>query len=358
MDTFVSGLQHSIIHATMITGFVAMMMLLIEYLNVFSQGVWQRGLRGGRWKQYLLASFLGATPGCLGAFAAVSLYSHREISLGALVAAMIATSGDESFIMLSLIPKQAPLVFMALLFIGLAAGFLTDALFPEKMDKRVACSHEFDLHEEEICHCFPWGQLREQWRHCSLARGILSWSLSLFLFTVMTGELGPPIWNWIRVTLVIVSFTALFIVSTVPDHFLEEHLWKHILMVHVPRVFLCTFGTLLLMHLLLDQLQLDIWLQEKQLFVLLVACLVGLIPESGPHLIFLTLYAEGTIPLSIFLASSIVQDGHGMLPMLAESQQNLGMQFGIRSIPTMIIFVGGIEKSRQSGAMDSTTIIN
>ena len=41
-----------------------------------------------------------------------------------------------------------------------------------------------------------------------------------------------------------------------------------------------------------------------------------------------------------------------------ESQPNLGIQFGIRSIPTMIIFVGGIEKSRQSGAMDSTTIIN
>ncbi|MCK5034308.1 MAG: thiol reductase thioredoxin, partial [Candidatus Sabulitectum sp.] len=41
-----------------------------------------------------------------------------------------------------------------------------------------------------------------------------------------------------------------------------------------------------------------------------------------------------------------------------ESQQNLGVQFGIRSIPTMIIFVGSIEKSRQSGAMDSTAIIS
>ena len=41
-----------------------------------------------------------------------------------------------------------------------------------------------------------------------------------------------------------------------------------------------------------------------------------------------------------------------------ESQQNFGVQFGIRSIPTMIVFVGGIEKSRQYGAMDSTTIIN
>ena len=74
--------------------------------------------------------------------------------------------------------------------------------------------------------------------------------------------------------------------------------------------------------LVLDQFHFEIWLQENQLIVLLLACLVGLIPESGPHLIFLTLYAEGTIPLSIFLASSVVQDGHGMLPMLAVSKRS------------------------------------
>ncbi len=345
MNNFANGLQYSIIHAIMITGFVAMMMVLIEYLNILSRGVWRRGLRGGRWKQYFLASFLGATPGCLGAFAVVSLYTHREISLGALVAAMIATSGDESFIMLSLIPKQAPLIFILLFFIGLAAGFLTDTLFTEKMDNRVTCSHNFDLHEEDICHCFPWGQLQEQWRHCSSVRGVLCLSLSLFLFTVITGELGPPLWNWIRVTLVIVSLTALFIVSTVPDHFLKEHLWKHVVKKHVPRVFLWTFGTLLLMHLLLNQLQLEIWLQEKQLFVLLVACLVGLIPESGPHLIFLTLYAESTIPLSIFLASSVVQDGHGMLPMLAESRKDFLkvklINFAVGLLLGLVGYLGG-----------------
>jgi len=32
------------------------------------------------------------------------------------------------------------------------------------------------------------------------------------------------------------------------------------------------------------------------------------------------LYATGSIPLSIFLANSIVQDGHGALPLLAESR--------------------------------------
>jgi hypothetical protein len=34
-------------------------------------------------------------------------------------------------------------------------------------------------------------------------------------------------------------------------------------------------------------------------------------------MIFVMLYAKGMIPFSILLASSIVQDGHGMLPLLS-----------------------------------------
>ncbi|MCD6388121.1 MAG: arsenic efflux protein [Desulfobulbaceae bacterium] len=315
-------LQQTISHAVMITGFVAMMMVVIEYLNILSQGVWQEGLRGSRLKQYLLASFLGATPGCLGAFAVVSLYSHREVTLGAVVAAMIATSGDESFVMLTLIPKQAPLVFIILLFVGLGAGYITDTLFTKQSLTDAGCVHEFKIHEPELCYCFPWGNLKEQWLHCSPSRGILGLTLLLFIFAVVSGLMGPPVWNWIRITLVIVTGVALFIVSTVPDHFLKEHLWNHVVKIHVPRVFLWTFGALFAMHLVVDQFQLGNWLQENQLIVLLVACLVGIIPESGPHLIFLTLYVEGSIPFSIFLASSVVQDGHGMLPMLAESRKD------------------------------------
>lgn len=55
--------------------------------------------------------------------------------------------------------------------------------------------------------------------------------------------------------------------------------------------------------------------------MLVIASLVGLIPESGPHLLFLTLFTEKAIPFSVLLASSIVQDGHGMLPLLADSRR-------------------------------------
>ena len=51
--------------------------------------------------------------------------------------------------------------------------------------------------------------------------------------------------------------------------------------------------------------------------VLIISALVGLIPESGPHMVFVTLYASGIIPFSVLLTSSISQDGHGMLPLFS-----------------------------------------
>ncbi|MDD3642991.1 MAG: putative manganese transporter, partial [Candidatus Krumholzibacteria bacterium] len=111
-------------NAVMITGFVFVMMLVIEYVNVLTSGRWGTGLARSRPGQYLLAALLGAVPGCLGSFAAVAMFSHRIFGLGALIAAMIATSGDEPFVMLALIPREAALLPLALFPIGIVAGAL------------------------------------------------------------------------------------------------------------------------------------------------------------------------------------------------------------------------------------------
>ena len=58
-------------------------------------------------------------------------------------------------------------------------------------------------------------------------------------------------------------------------------------------------------------------MQAHMVWVLVIATLVAVIPESGPHLIFVMMFADGLIPFSVILASSIVQDGHGMLPLLS-----------------------------------------
>ncbi len=315
-------LRDSLSHALVITGFVFVMMLVVEYLQVLSRGLWERGLRGSRWRQYLLAALLGALPGCLGAFAVAALRAHGVVSLGALVACMVATSGDEAFVMLAMMPQRALGIFALLFALGIAAGLATDAIFDAGRSSNSNCATGLGVHEEELCHCYPRGRIVEQLGHCTLARGTLLVFLVLFLFGVLSGQLGPPTWNWVKVSLLLAAGLGLFIVSTVPDHFLEEHLWQHVAKVHLPRVFLCTLGALTAMRVLVDHLHLEGWLHENQLVVLLIACLVGLIPESGPHLVFVTLYVSGAVPLSVLVASSVVQDGHGMLPVLAESRRD------------------------------------
>lgn len=309
--------------AIIITGFVFMMMVIIEYINISTGGLWQKKLQGSSWKQYILASFLGIIPGCLGSFTMVTLYTHRVVSFGALVTTMIATSGDAAFVMISLMPKTSLFIFLILFVIGWSAGILTDLLSRRKsllVPEDTACASELQFHEQEICRPFPWGNLKEQWLHCTPARGFLSLILIGFLFSITTG--GHDMENWMKITLVMVGAVTLFIVATVPDHFLETHLWEHLAKIHIPKIFLWTFAAILVMHLLLEHYHLEGWFRDNKLLIIAMACLIGLIPDSGPHLVFLTLFSQGAIPFSVLLANSIVQDGHGMLPLLAEARSD------------------------------------
>jgi hypothetical protein len=308
-------------HALMITGFVFLMMLLIEYINVLSHGKWQSILKTSRWGNYFLSALLGLIPGCLGAFAVVSLYAHRFVSLGALVAAMIATSGDEAFVMLSMFPTKAIILFLFLFVISIVAGYLTDVFF-KKQDKLLDESdHELEIHDEDMCNCFPGKDILNHLKNISFPRALLITMISLFLIALLTGMIEPYDWNWQKSSFTIGSFFALFVIVTVPDHFLDEHLWKHVIKKHFLRIFIWTFGALLLIHGLEEYVDVTQWIEANYYSVLIIAVLVGIIPESGPHLIFVTLFAQGSIPFSILLASSIVQDGHGMLPLLAVSKK-------------------------------------
>lgn len=326
-------------HALMITGFVFVMMLIIEYVNIQTKGDWQNSLQKSRWSQYFLSAFLGATPGCLGAFTVVALYSHNIVSFGALVAVMIATSGDEAYVMLSMFPGKALLIFVILFVLGIVAGFVTDILFKPGSVFIEKLGRQLEFHDEDMCTCFPHHEIVNQLKNLTLQRTLLMTFLVLFITGLTFNRLGPPEWNWIKITLLITSLFALFVVSTVPEHFLEKHLWEHIVKVHIPRVFLWTFGALLVMHFLINYLEVGSWIKANYLTVMLIACLIGLIPESGPHMIFVSLYAQGAIPFGVLLASSIVQDGHGMLPLLAESNRSF---LSVKMINFVVGLVAGI----------------
>jgi hypothetical protein len=306
--------------AVVITAFVAVMMLVVEYLNVRTRGLVMQILGGTRARQYLLALILGGTPGCLGAFVVVALYLHHQITIGAVVAAMLVTSGDEMFVMLSLFPGVALAMTAGLAALGIAAGLATDLLYKE--DHGIAPGREcsFDLHQQEECHTS--GRFRSLWQPPTAHRATLTIVLGLYLLALILGRAGSPDWDWMRITLTFVTFVGLFVVTTVPDHFLEEHLWRHVFTRHIPRVFLWTLAALAAMAALNHHLDLRGAVHASPWAFLGMAGLVGLIPESGPHLIFSTMFGEGAVPLSVLLTSSAVQDGHGMLPLLAHSRKD------------------------------------
>lgn len=307
--------------SVLITGFVFVMMLVIEYINVQTKGLWQNKLSGSRWKQYIFAALLGAIPGCLGAFTVVALFSHRLISFGAIVTAMIATSGDEAFVMLAMFPKTAILLTIIIFIIGIAAGFITDKFYvPKKLLEKLS-ENKLQLHPEEHCKCFEKDKFYTYILKPSIYRVVLIIIIVLLLIAVITGFIAGDEKLWIKISLSFVIGVSLFIVATVPEHFLKEHLWEHITKVHAPRIFLWILGTLFVLHFLKNYINVETWLSDNMFYFLIIVVLIGFIPESGPHFFIITLFAQGIIPFSVLLASSISQDGHGMLPLLAESKR-------------------------------------
>ncbi len=312
-----------------ITLFVAVMMVVVEYANVWSRGSFRRALQGSRLRQYLLAALLGATPGCLGAFVVVTLHVQRGVTLGAVVAAMIATSGDEAFVMLAMVPGTAVAMTAGLVVLALLAGWLTDLVVGRltHVDHRDCCE-TFDDHEAG-CACFPEEGVLALWRRPRPSRLAAALALLAFLAALVAGLLGPAEWDWERIALAVVAALGLVIVATSSDEFFREHLWTHVVKEHAPRVALWIAAALVAVALLDGLTDLRALVAENRWPVLLVAALVGVVPTSGPHLVFVTLFASGTVPLSVLVTSSIVQDGHGMLPLLAHSRRDFLIVKGV-----------------------------
>ena len=375
LHTFIDILRNSIL----ITGLVVVMMMMIESLNIESGGLFFKGLRKTKTGQVIFGAVLGSIPGCMGGFATVSLYTHRMFSFGALVAMMIASSGDEAFVMLAMIPRQALVLFAILFVLAIVVGIITDKIY-DRIHARHCEKHEHDecgaetdctdgyvIHEHEHKDGERHGK-----RHFGWKRAVMFVGLALFITALATGNLahdhsahadhvhthahsiegdgechheehinchceeGPSpdvaissghsinllSEDWMNVLFAALSVIVLFVLLFGSDHFVEGHLWDHIVRKHLPTIFAWTFGVLLVLGIALQYIDISRWISDNTALMIVLATLIGIIPESGPHLIFVTLFAAGVVPFPVLLASSISQDGHASIPLLAESKKS------------------------------------
>ena len=397
---------------------VVIMMMMIESLNIESKGLVFKGLRKTKFGQVVVAALLGSVPGCMGGFATVSLYTHRMFSFGALVAMMIASSGDEAFVMLAMIPEQALILFAVLFVIAIAVGYLVDKIW-DKRHKKHCCKAEHDecgehsdcegyeLHDHEIAADSENHNHKAEGRHIAGAsskrsfgwrRIVMFVGLAVFIAALATGQLGHDhsahshghehihahshdgqieavchdghchdaecshhheaarehhheaegehhheglsinllSEDWMNVLFAGLSVIMLFVLLLGSDHFVEGHLWNHIVKKHLPTIFAWTFGVLLVVGIGLQYVEIDHWISDNTALMILLATLIGIIPESGPHMIFVTLYAAGVVPMPVLLASCISQDGHASIPLLAESKKSFAWAKLINCIVALV----------------------
>ncbi|SCF16401.1 Putative, 10TM heavy-metal exporter [Micromonospora purpureochromogenes] len=76
----------------------------------------------------LVGALLGVSPGCGGAIVLMPLYARGKVSFGTVVAALAATMGDSSWVVLAWNPLFALKIHMLLFAVGLVTGYVVDAL--------------------------------------------------------------------------------------------------------------------------------------------------------------------------------------------------------------------------------------
>ncbi|MBO4774057.1 MAG: arsenic efflux protein [Bacteroidales bacterium] len=329
-----------------ITTMVLMLMMLIEFIHVRTQGKEMVLMdRKPHW-QIVIAALLGLTPGCAGVFAVVSLYTHNIVGFGALLAACIASFGDEAFFMLSMMPEKAALVGGILLLTALAAGFCYQIFHPFQSTTHIHQIEHLVLHE----HDHHSGHPEEREGHNPLHRIILIGGILLFITGLLTGFLGEHDTegdgglSGEKMIFIITAVCVLLMCCFCDHHFIEEHLWNHILKNHLLKIFLWSFGVIALLTLLTHHMQLESLPMRNsgKMLLLLLALGIGLVPQSGPHLAVIYLFADGIIPFSTLLANCLLQEGHGGIPLMAESPKTFVRLKAVKLLMAAAIGLTGI----------------
>lgn len=285
--------------AALITLVVTALMGGVEALDFSGKGRIISALRSSRAGQLLLGGVLGATPGCVGGYVAVGLYSEGVISFGALLACFLATTGDEAFLMLARFPGKALVLFLGLLLGGILIGWLWDKFRSDAVPSgpgdtpltaHAGTTHTPDGpdagHDSSGLAASGYGPDGPNSGHGSSKLAVSGYGLT----ASSHGSDGPTLRGRL-----------------------------HHLLPHALKIFLWTFGVMAFVAVIGQYIDIKTWMGRNVPLMILLATAVGFIPQSGPHMIFVTLFAEGVIPLPVLLASSITQDGHAGLPLLAQS---------------------------------------
>ncbi len=336
--------------------FVGAMLLFFGYLNYRAAGGVIDAIRRHKRFQVLIGAALGTSPGCGGAIFVMPLYLRGTVTYGTVIATLIATMGDSSFVIISKMPRQAVYIHLISLVVGILAGYAIDAFgigarlvrptqattpagrrssagrwphLGHSAGDSIGEALHPDGHEVpgtlgyEITHrgyglywlvCavgFVLGVILltqqdvSRWLGFDLNRVVGLAGLALSVIWLVAGRHGLADDTHAEFEEKVASLKETFIHDAHETAFVT--FW----------VFVAYAAYELFMHF--TQLDLQALVAQAGVLPVVATACIGLIPGCGPQIIIVTLYTEGVIPFSALVAHTLSQDGDALFPIIAMS---------------------------------------
>ena len=290
----------------------------------------------------IMASMLGALPGCGGAIIVVTQYIQGRISFGSFVAVLTATMGDAAFLLVAAEPKTGLFIFVLGAFVGALTGYIIDMIHGKKY---LQGNSKLKIEFEKITKTF-------------VSKFNLFWTLIFLpgfligLFVAFQQDVDQILGNQAGLSIThsigaIGAILCIFMWSLNPlsDFQCSTDRSRNLLSRVVDTTnfvttwVICGFLTFEIFIYFTEynlKTFFEIWLP----LVPLIAILFGFLPGCGPQIIVTTFYLNGFIPLSAEIGNAISNDGDALFPAIALAPKAAVLATLYSAVPAVIIAYG------------------
>ena len=290
----------------------------------------------------IMASLLGALPGCGGAIVVVTQYIQGRISFGSLVAVLTATMGDAAFLLLAAEPLTGFFIFGLGALAGSISGYIVDKIHGEEY---LQGNSKLRVEFEKIVKTFV-SKFNIFWTLVFLPGFIVG----LFVAFQQDVDQILDLPEGLSITHTIGTVGAILCVfmwslNPLSDFQCSTDRSRNLLSRVVDTTnfvttwVICGFLTFEIFIYLTEydlKTFFEIWLP----FVPLIAILFGLLPGCGPQILVTTFYLNGFIPLSAEIGNAISNDGDALFPAIALAPKAAIIATLYSTIPAIIFAYG------------------
>ncbi|RLK26011.1 putative 10TM heavy-metal exporter [Micromonospora sp. M71_S20] len=312
----------------------------------------------------LVGALLGVSPGCGGAIILMPLYARGKVSFGTVVAALAATMGDSSWVVLAWNPVFALKIHALLFAVGLVTGYVVDAL---GIDPARAVDHRVAAAPAPV----PVGLAAAGGPDLAGSRRLLGgllprvpastafWGLTTPAFAVsvpvvfqlvdpgaLTRSLGGV--DPYLALGVLGSLTAALIFAggrgKLADDSLETAQPRSLRQTLRHSAHEASFVTVwvAVAYLGWQVVTTTTGFDGSQLALtglvgVLVGAGIGLIPGCAVQIVFTGLYVSGGLPLPTLVANAISQDGDALIPLAALRRHSAALATVVTTVPAAAV---------------------